>query len=468
MAKQATTISLYGAAGEVTGSAYHVETQSASVLVDFGLFQARELVAAANRVPRQLDVAGLNAVVLTHGHLDHTGRLPLLIKRGYQGPVYATPASIEITQLILQDAAKLQEQDTERENRKRAEKGKPPLEPLFTSEHVQNLGSLFKPLPYGQSVIVAPGISVRMFEAGHILGSASIEMTVDESGVRRVVVFSGDLGPPNTPILRDAACLDRANLVFMESTYGDRDHRPLAETVAEFRRLVKETVGRKGKILVPTFAVGRAQAILYHLAGMFEEGVVPSFPVVLDSPMAIEATRLHTRHPELFDDEMVRAAGSETFLKHLKSLQHSITANDSRALNDLPGPCLIMAGAGMCNAGRILHHFRHNLSQPGTTVIIVGYQTPGSLGRTLVEGAKEVSIFGDIIPVRATTHSLGGFSAHGGQKDLLAWFGCLAPKRPRLVLTHGEDRGRIPLGLLIQKRFGIQAVLPELWDVVEL
>jgi metallo-beta-lactamase family protein len=280
-------------------------------------------------------------------------------------------------------------------------------------------------------------------------------------------VFSGDIGPRHAPILRDAACLERGSLVFLESTYGDRDHRSLPETVAEFRQLVKDAVAQKGKMLVPTFAVGRAQSILYHLAGMFEEKVVPPFPVVLDSPMAIEATRLHTRHAELFDEEMAHLAGEKEFIRNFKTLRYSISADDSRALNDLPGPCHIMAGAGMCNAGRILHHLKHNLGLPGTVVMIVGYQAPGSLGRVLVEGASEVRIFGEPVPVRATAHSLGGFSAHAGQSDLLEWFACLAEKRPRVVLTHGEERGRQPLAALIERRFQLRPYLPQFGDVIE-
>jgi len=413
------TVTLHGAAGEVTGSAYQVQTRNASVLVDFGLFQGRHLAENVNHIPSQVKVKELDAVVLTHDHLDHTGRLPLLAHENYEGPIFATPATIDITRLILEDAAKIQEQDAERNNRKRADKGKPPIPPLFNSQDVATISERFRPLPYVEPVTIAPGISVRMFEAGHILGSASIEMTVEDSGVKRVIVFSGDIGPTNAPILNDPACLSRGDLVFMESTYGDRDHRSIEETIQEFRQLVKNAVAQKGKILVPTFAVGRAQVMLYHLANMFREGIVDPFPVVMDSPMAIRATKLHALHPELYDEEMRQLAGSEQFLKDLHSLQLSVTADESRALNDLPGPCLILAGAGMCNAGRILHHFQHNLSKPGTVVMIVGYQAPGSLGRLLLDGAKEVTIFGNVIPVRAVVHGLGGFSAHAGQSDLL-------------------------------------------------
>jgi metallo-beta-lactamase family protein len=326
---------------------------------------------------------------------------------------------------------------------------------------------LFSPLPYEQTFSVAPGVSVRMFEAGHILGSASIEMTLEDSGVKRVVVFSGDLGPRDSPILHDYTRLERGGVVFLESTYGDRDHRPLKETVDEFRQIISEAVSQRGKILVPSFAVGRSQTILYHLAEMFEEKIVPPFPVVLDSPMAIEATDLHRRHPELYDAEMKAAAGEHTFLRNFPHLQHSVTAEESRALNDLAGPCLILAGAGMCNAGRIMHHLRHNLGNEATVVLIVGYQAPGSLGRSLIDGAKEVSLFGEPLPVRAKVHSLGGFSAHAAQSDLLYWLASLAPRSPRVVLTHGEDRGRLPLAGVIQQRFHLKPILPELFDVID-
>lgn len=461
-------ITLHGAAGEVTGSAYHVETNHASVLVDFGLFQGRDLASEVNTVPEQLDPRKLDAVVLTHAHLDHTGRLPLLTKDGYDGAIYATPASLDLTKLILEDAGKIQEHDSERLNRKLAEKGKPPVQPLFTKQDVAAVVARFQALPYAKPVQLAPGIQVSMYEAGHILGSASIEMQIEEDSRKRTVVFSGDIGPRGAPILEDAACLTRADLVFMESTYGDRNHRSMEETVAEFRDIVRTAVEQKGKILVPTFAVGRAQLIQYHLAQMFEEGLVKPFPVIVDSPMAIEATRIYQSHPELYDEEMREDAGRSRFLKHLQSARNSVTGEDSKALNDLAGPCVIMAGAGMCNAGRIVHHLRQNLPLSETVVIIVGFQSPGSLGRQIVDGEKEVNIFGSSVRVRASVHGLGGFSAHAGQRDLMAWFSCPAREKPRVVLTHGEDKGRKPLAQLIEQRYGLKPVLPGLADVIEL
>ncbi len=464
-------ITLLGAAGEVTGSAYLVQTVQSRVLVDFGMFQGRTLAGSINNVPRELAPAQLDAVVLTHAHLDHVGRLPLLAQRGYRGAVWGTPATLELARLILDDAARLQAQDAIRTNRHRARAGLAPVKPLFDETHVAAIAAQFRPLPYEQDTIVAPGVSVRPYEAGHTLGSASLELRCADGATTRTIVFSGDLGPRNAPILRDAACIAaKADLVFLESTYGDRDHRSLAATVKEFGELVTHAVQHGGKILVPTFAVGRAQQILYHLSELFESGAVKPFPVYLDSPMAIEATRLYAKHTELFDDDAKRrSAGGGRFLKHLESVRTTVSAQESQSLNALPGPCLVLAGAGMCNAGRIVHHLRHNLGNPGTVVLIVGYQSPESLGRRLLEGARNVTIFGDRIRVQATVRGLGGFSAHAGQTDLLNWLGCLAPHRPRVVLSHGEDeKGRAPLAAKIAEHFGLAAERPQFGDVITL
>jgi metallo-beta-lactamase family protein len=460
-------ITIHGAGGgEVTGSTYLVQTAVANVLVDFGLFQGAKSVENKNRLPRRDTVKKLDAVVLTHAHLDHTGRLPLLTKVGYEGPVYGTPATIDLTGLILRDSAYLQQSDVERENRRRKREGRPLLEPLYNEEDTKKLRPLAKTLAYDRATEIAPGIVVRAVEAGHMLGSASLEMTVEEGKKKRLVVFSGDLGPRGAPLHRDSTPFERADIVFMESTYGDRDHKPLQETAIETREVVREAVEAGGKILVPSFAVGRTQLLLYLLAGAFKRKTLPRFPVFVDSPMAIEATKIYSKHAELFDDEALEMQKSGELGSSLETAQFCPTANDSRALNDIEGPCLIMAGAGMCTGGRILHHFRHNLALPSTTVLIVGYQSQGSLGRMLVDGKKSVKIFGERIPVRASVHTFGGLSGHAGQTDLLRWFETLAPSRPRVILTHGEDRGRQPLGRLIQKRHGIKVEYPTLGDVI--
>jgi metallo-beta-lactamase family protein len=461
-------ITIHGAGGgEVTGSAYLLQTHEANVLVDFGLFQGASKLENSNRIPKKGAFDRLDAVILTHAHLDHTGRLPLLVRAGYHGPIHATPATIEIADLILRDSAHLQKADVERQNRRRLRQGQPPLEPLYVQEDVERLRPLFRPFNYDQPTTFAPGITVRGVEAGHMLGSVSLEMTVEEDGQKRVVLFSGDLGPRGAPLHRDPVPVKHADIVFMESTYGDRDHRSLKETAVQTREVVKKAIEESGKILVPVFAVGRTQLLLYLLAGAFQRGALPPFPIYIDSPMAIEATKIYARHPELYDEEALAMQQSGELREHLETAQFSQTAADSRALNDLKGPCLIMAGAGMCTGGRILHHFRHNLSRPETTVLFVGYQGHGSLGRMIVDGKKTVTIFGEKIPVRASVHTFGGLSGHAGQSDLLRWFDSLASSRPRVFLTHGEERARKPLGKIIEERYQLPVAYPGLRETID-
>ncbi len=461
-------VTLYGAAGDVTGSAYHVQSGPGSVLVDFGLYQGGHMADARNRIPLGIPGGSLNGVLLTHGHLDHVGRLPLLAQQGYRGWVYCTEATRELTSLVLHDSAKLQAHDLERDNRKRERAGQPPMDPLYSGADVEAILGRFQTVAYRQPVEVAPGIQARWLEAGHMLGSASIELTTAEEGARRVVVFSGDLGPQGAPILRDAEPIPRADLVFLESTYGDRDHRPLPETVTEFRNIVRGMVGRRGKALVPTFAIGRTQEILYHLAVAFREGALPKFPVYLDSPMAVEASRIYLHHPELMDEEFRALERVHPILEDLSTVHATATPEESQALNKAVGPCLIMAGSGMCNGGRILHHLKYNLWRLETAVLIVGFQAAGTLGRELVEGRQMVRIFGEPIAVRASVHTLGGFSAHAGQTDLLRWLGAMAASRPRVVLCHGEDKAREALAAKLREQYRIEAALPRLGESVTL
>jgi metallo-beta-lactamase family protein len=371
-----------------------------------------------------------------------------------------------LTGLILRDAAKIQMQDIERLNRKRARAGKDPLTPLYTADDVQDVLALCNTVEYDSPVTVAPGVTALYVEAGHMLGSASIQLSVDDQGKTRRLVFSGDLGQFDAPILMDPESFRGADVVVMESTYGDRDHKPIDQTISEFESIVGETVTTRGKLLVPTFAVGRAQLLLYLLAIMFRKGKVPKFPLYLDSPMAIEATRIYARHLELFDEEFHQFITTRSLQDDLTTLKTVSTADESRALNDVGGPSLIMAGAGMCNAGRILHHLKYNLWKSHTAVLFIGFQAEGTLGRLLVEGAREVSIFGERIAVKATIHSLGGFSAHAGQSDLVRWFSPMGTSQPRVFLTHGEARGREPLAAKLKERFGVSPELPTLGQSV--
>jgi metallo-beta-lactamase family protein len=462
-------ITVHGAGGgEVTGSAYRVETREANVLVDCGLFQGARKIENYNRIPKKGAFARLNAVILTHAHLDHTGRLPLLTRAGYAGPIYATPATIDFAGLILKDSARLQKSDVERQNRRRQRMGQPLLDPLYEEQDVERLKSLYKKLGYDQPTPLAPGITVRAVEAGHMLGSVSLELTVEEQGKKKVVIFSGDLGPRGAPLHRDYVPFKKADVVFMESTYGDHDHRSLKETATETREVVKKAVQAGAKILVPVFAVGRTQLLLYLLAGAFKRGTLPSFPIYIDSPMAIEATKLYGKHVELFDDEALAMQKSGELREKLDTVKFCQSADDSRRLNEVDGPCLIMAGAGMCTGGRILHHFRHNLARPGTTVLFVGYQGHGSLGRMIVDGKKEVTIFGEKIPVQASVHTFGGLSGHAGQTDLLRWLESFADSGPRVLLTHGEERGRKPLGKLIKEQCKLRVDYPGMDETIEI
>jgi metallo-beta-lactamase family protein len=301
-----------------------------------------------------------------------------------------------------------------------------------------------------------------------MLGSASIELTIQEDNKTKLIAFSGDIGPSGLAIIQDAHPLKRADVVFLESTYGDRDHKPLAQTLAEFRGIVEQMVTDRSRILVPAFAVGRTQQIIYHLDELFCAGTVNPFPVYLDSPMAIEASSIYRRHPDLFDDAALALLRDCSAVSQHAYVKATPTPQDSMALNQAPGPCMIMAGSGMCTAGRIKHHLRHGLPHPETIVMIVGFQGEGSLGRQLVDGAKEVRIFGEEIPVRARIRTLNGFSAHAGQTELLRWLRFVAPSKPQVVLTHGESRGRNALAEQIQKRYGITPLLPRQGDQVRL
>lgn len=461
-------IKIVGAAGgEVTGSAYWVQTERAKVLVDAGMFQGGKKSEAKNRLPAGVNLSELDAVLLTHAHLDHTGRVPLLIKHGFKGRIFATAATIDLAELILQDSARLQAQDAQRIKRREAFAVKGPAEPLYGPEDVAPFRGLSHVVQFHDHVIVADGMTARWIEAGHMLGSASIELTVEEADNTWRLVFSGDLGPTARPIVRDFETPEYADVVFLESTYGDRDHRPYSDTVAEFEDLVKGAAESKGKILVPTFAIGRSQQILYHLAVMFYQQAVRPFHVYLDSPMALEAGKAMMKHPDLFDEDLLDWK-SRGLLPLDKNWFHaSVTAQDSQALNRVEGPCLILAGAGMCNGGRILHHFTANLFRENTHILMVGYQGQGSLGRRLIEGAKSVSINGEKIPVRATVHTLGGFSAHAGQSELVKWFSPLAQSTPKIFITHGEDTARNRLCAAIKQRFNLIPQLPSLGDVFE-
>jgi len=458
-----------GAAGEVTGSGYLVETPQSRVLVDFGIFQGGADSHERSRSLGPVEPARLNAVVLTHAHIDHSGRLPLLVAAGYRGPVYATHATLDLTEILLADLARLEAEDVRRANRRRRRAGEPSVEPLYTATDVDRLHDRARPLHLGRRQEVARGVHARLFEAGHILGSASLELTIDDAGRERTLVFSGDVGPCGAPILRDPERPRAADLVVMESTYGGRERAPAEETVERFKQIVEQAARDRERVIIPAFAVGRTQVILYYLAEAVREGRLPrDFPIYLDSPMAEKATQAVIDHPELYDEEATELRERRQLRRDLRGLRITESVADSTALNESDHPCIIISASGMCEGGRIVHHLRHNLWRPNANVLLVGYMAEGTLGRQLFEAATKVEIFGEPVAVKARIHRLDGFSAHAGQPELLDWLSEVAPARPRVVLTHGEDAARGALAAAIAQRYGIEAELPHLGDTIRL
>lgn len=448
-----------GAAGEVTGSGYLLETAAAAVLVDFGLFQGLGATAARNASPGPVDPDHLDAVIVTHAHLDHSGRLPLLAALGYRKRVFATPATADLARVLLEDGARLQDADLRADNRRHRRAGEAEEAPLYGIGDVRRLARLIKSLPYGERRRIAPGITARFTDAGHILGSATVELTIEDGGRETVIVFSGDIGPPGQPIIRDPVPPVRADAVVMESTYGDRDHPPRADTVREFIDLVRTALDRGQRVLVPAFAIGRVQTLLFHLAEAVREGRLQDAPVYLDSPMARRATQIYATHQDLYDDEtsaLIRQRSLRGDLQHMRVIQ---TARESAALNDSAEPCVIIAGSGMCEGGRIVHHLKHNLWKDGVVVLLVGYMAEGTLGRRLAEGAKRVEIFGEPVAVRAAVHTLSGFSAHAGQRDLVAWLRTIASPELRVILTHGEEGPRAALREKLRGTYGFDRIV---------
>ena len=461
------TIQFFGAAGEVTGSCFLLRFGGRQVLVDCGLIQGRPVDEKRNFEPFPFDPAEIDAVILTHAHLDHSGRLPLLVKRGFNGPIYAQAATRDLCHIMLRDAAYINEKEVEWENRKRGRKGLKLLEPLYTMADAERALNNFSPLPYQQRYQLQPGLELQFQDAGHILGSSIAELWIREGTTERKLVFSGDLGHLGAPVMHDPARVLEADLVIMESTYGNRLHRSWESTWQELADILAEASQSGGNILIPAFAVGRTQDLLYTFGHHFQQWEMKHWSIFLDSPMAIEATEVYSRHPELFDAEARKfySGGRKPFAP--PNLHISRTAEQSMAINRISSGAIIIAGSGMCDGGRIKHHFKHNIWRKNCHVIIVGFQVEGTLGRRLVDGAGYIRLWGETVKVAAKIHTLGGFSAHADQQGLLDWYGAFRDQPP-LILVHGEEPARQELALQIQKLYGRTANMPAYGEVLDL
>jgi metallo-beta-lactamase family protein len=456
-------LEFFGAAAEVTGSCHVLHVGKYKVLLDCGLIQGSRKDEERNRDPFPFDASQIDAVVLSHAHLDHCGRLPLLVKRGFRGPVYAHEASCELVAILLADAAHLAERDAEYRSRKTGKKVKP-LYTVIEGEHVMRQ---MQPRKYREVFEVVNGVKVRFRDAGHILGSCSVEVLLTDNDRERKLVFSGDLGQYDTPILKDPEPIEQADLVLMESTYGGRRHRGREQTIAELGEILTSERSRRGNILIPAFAIGRSQEIMYQLGKHFEEWGLERFQIFLDSPMAIETSKIYWENTQLYDQEATRLRRENGGMPLLPNLKLSRRPEESMAINRIRSGAIVIAGSGMCNGGRIIHHLKHNLEREETQVLITGYQANGSLGRRLVNGEETVRIHGQTIPVRATIHTVGGLSAHGDQDDLARWYECME-NRPPVYLVHGEVEAQEDFSKYLTGRCGATVHLPKPGDVLDL
>ena len=456
-------LGFFGGAYNVTGSRYLLEANNTRLSVDCGLYQERKL-KHRNWELFTIPPSSLDAVLLTHAHLDHCGLLPKLVRDGFRGRIYCTTATSEIAQIMLLDSAHLQEEDAEfkrRRHEREKRKGPFPEIPLYTTDDAKASFSLFTPVSYEETVLLGEGIKATFHDAGHVLGSSMIKITVSQQGESRTILFSGDVGRWDRPILRDPSIFNEIDYVMVESTYGDRIHQEPPDVGESLAEIINSTFRAGGNIIVPSFALQRSQEILYHMNELLMENQVPHIMVFLDSPMAISITEVFKRHSELFDKEMsqrIRQNKSPFDFPGLKIVQ---TADESKALNHISGTIMIIAGSGMCTGGRVKHHLVTNITRPESTILFVGYQAIGTLGRQILDGVKQVRILGQQCPVRARIAQIHGFSAHADRNELFQWISGLSSAPRRVFVVHGEPRTIKQFGQFLREKTGWEILTPE-------
>jgi metallo-beta-lactamase family protein len=455
-------VKFLGAARTVTGSCYLVETGKHRFAIDCGMHQGGGEIEKRNWDTESYDPPAIDFFLVTHAHIDHAGLLPRMVQQGFRGKIYATPPTRDLLEVMLLDSAHVQEMETQWRNKKRTRHGERRIQPLYRQQDVLATLPFFEERSYGVSFSPVPGVRANFCDAGHILGSSTIELWVEENGARSKLVFSGDIGRPAQLLVDDTAPIGTADFLFLESTYGDRNHKNEKDSLNELAEAVAFSYRRKEKVIIPAFAVERSQEVIYSLFLLFKEGKLPAdMPVYLDSPLAIRATEIFRRHREYFDDDAKKILANGEDPLSLPQLRFSESSPESMALNSLSGPAVIISASGMADAGRVRHHLRHNLWREGASVVFVGFQAEGTPGRRLVEGAKTIRLLGDEVIVKARIFTINGFSAHAGQSQILDWLSHFKDPQMQIFLVHGEYRAQKILEELIRKRFGLEVCIPE-------
>ena len=458
-------IRFLGAARVVTGSCYHLITDGLQILVDCGMYQGKN-ADEVNRQPFQFDPGQIDVLLLTHAHLDHSGLLPKLVADGFKGDIVATAGTAELVEIMLLDSAHIQERDAEWMTKKSFRAGKDQIyQPLYTEEDAKGVMPFVKKVNYMETLQLKSGVRYRFIDAGHILGSGSLEIWLNNGDEEKKIVFSGDIGKNDNPIINDPQHIDNANYVVVESTYGNRLHRGVEESIEEMVQAIKNTFKKGGNVLIPAFSVGRTQDILYILNRLVKQDRLPKLNVYVDSPLADKATKIYMAHPEYFDAEALTAFKFRS--NEGMNLHFTTSIEESQKINRIKSGAIIIAGSGMCDGGRIQHHFKHNIWRPECSIIFTGFQVKGTLGRHIIDGAKSARILGEEMVIRAKTYTIGGFSAHADQKELLEWLGTIT-NRPKTFVTHGEESVSLEFEKVIQEKLGFETYVPHKGEELEI
>ena len=461
-------VEFIGGARTVTGSCYIIKNESFTIMIDCGMFQGPKPLRERNYLNLIYAPDQIDALLLTHAHIDHSGLVPKLVKEGFQGRIFATRATVDLCSVMLPDSAHIQEMDTEWINKKNKKEGLDPVEPLYTQPDAEAAVQQFVPVKYDDVVEIVPSVMARFRDAGHILGSSFIELWIEEKGQTKKLVFSGDVGSRDQALIRDPETLDEADILFIESTYGDRLHKNRQDTYEEFKNIILESYNNKGNIIIPSFAVERTQEIIFVLNKLFKDNAIPKIPVYIDTPLAISATEIFRRNSDCFDEETKKLLMSGDSPLDFPNLYFTKTTDESKRLNDEAKGAIIISASGMCTAGRIKFHLQNNLYKPESSVIFVGYQAESTLGRRLVDGEKKVRIYSEDIAVRAKIHTLGGFSAHADRDGLLNWMSTVKNDALKVFVVHGEEEVSVRFAKTIKENLGYNAHVPLWGEIIDL